>query len=652
MIKILPKVIADKIAAGEVVERPLSVVKELVENSIDAQATVITCEIRKGGKEYIRVTDNGMGIDKDQVALAFLRHATSKISTEEDLNSIGTLGFRGEALASIAAVSSVELITKTRERETGAKIVLRAGEAEEISDAACEEGTTIIVTDLFFNIPARRKFLKPDNSEAALITDYLSKMALAYPGVKFRLISNGTILYSTLGKGDLKQAILTLYNPQLAKGLVDVKGTKADMSITGFVSSPAYSRNNKRWQIFFVNGRWIKNKVLEEALEEAFYDKLFEGRHPSAFLFLSLDPKTVDVNIHPHKTEIKFYDERAIKEFVTASIRKSLLTGSAAPNAASIARTSESELSVEEAAFKYRTSDSEDQEYTGDSFSGEAALKELKNRDFSLKNGTFLNSGFGTDEVDRIKFMSTNDKSAKDNLFKQMRKESENLEKPRQEAMRIINGAEAAIPDGIAEGEDLKDEGRRFWFTGLRIIGQAFATYILAMDENCVYFIDQHAAHERILYERLMMDFGKAEKASQPMLMPMLLQMTIHEKEAAFEKLQLLRDLGFVIEDFGPGDIIIKEIPACMDLSEAEDFARHMLEAENPKDSSGSLKREDIISASCKAAIKANDRLTEEAMKRLFIDLDACENPFSCPHGRPTFLRFTLSDIERLFKRK
>lgn len=614
MIKILPKGIADKIAAGEVVERPLSVVKELVENSIDAQATVITCEIRKGGKEYIRVTDNGMGIDKDQVALAFLRHATSKISTEDDLNAIGTLGFRGEALASIAAVSSVELITKTRGSETGAKIVLRAGEAEEISDAACEEGTTIIVTDLFFNIPARRKFLKPDNSEAALITDYLSKMAIAYPGVKFRLISNGTILYSTLGKGDLKQAILTLYNPQLAKGLVDVKGAKEDMDLTGFVSTPAYSRNNKRWQIFFVNGRWVKNKVLEEALEEAFYDKLFDGRHPAAFLFLSLDPKAVDVNIHPHKTEIKFYDERAIKEFVTASIRKSLLTGSAAPDAASIARISETYSSVEEAPFMYKASD--------------------------------------PDEVDRTRFMSTNDGKAKDNLFKEMRIEAENLEKPRQEAILFKGGAQAEIPNGSPEEALDKEADRRFWFTGLKIIGQAFATYILAMDESCVYFIDQHAAHERILYERLMMDFGKAEKASQPMLMPMLLQMTIHEKEAAFEKLKLLRDLGFVIEDFGPGDIIIKEIPACMDLSEAEDFARHMLETESLKDSDGRLRRDAIISASCKAAIKANDRLTEEAMKQLFIDLDACENPFSCPHGRPTFLRFTLSDIERLFKRK
>ena len=340
MIRALPREISDKIAAGEVVERPVSIVKELIENSVDAGATAITCEIRKGGKEYIRVTDNGCGIPADEAELAFMRYATSKIATVEDLNAIETLGFRGEALASIAAVSRVELITKPAEQKTGTRIRLEGGIAEEITETACEDGTTLIVTDLFYNTPARRKFLKPDNSEAALISDYVSKMALAYPDIRFRLISNGTILYSTLGKGDLKSAILTLYSPQMAKGLVPVdgEGDTAGLKLAGFVSAPAYSRNNRRMQIFFVNGRWVRSRVMEDALEEAFSDKLFEGRHPAAFLFLELDPSAVDVNIHPHKTEIKFFDERGVSDFMIRAIRRSLLKQDGVAESASIAK--------------------------------------------------------------------------------------------------------------------------------------------------------------------------------------------------------------------------------------------------------------------------------------------------------------------------
>lgn len=628
MIKILPQEIADKIAAGEVVERPLSIVKELIENSIDAGATAITCEIKKGGKEYIRVTDNGRGIPKDEVRLAFMRYATSKISTEEDLNAIGTLGFRGEALASIAAVSRTELITKPAGQQTGTKIAVLAGDVDEFTDSACEDGTTIIVTDLFFNIPARRKFLKPDNSEASLITDYVSKMALAYPGVKFRLISNGTILYSTLGKGDLKQAILTLYNPQLAKGLVDIGGSEGNMSIYGSVTSPAYSRNNKRWQIFFVNGRWVKSKVMEDALEEAFSDKLFDGRHPAAFLFLTVDPTTIDVNIHPHKTDIKFFDERAVAEFMVKAIRRSMLTADAAPDVSEAVKTCEEDIIAPV-------------ELTKPEEPAEFRYKELE----SKTEGSLEKKIPGLGMVNVIPFSLTNTKNDTENIFAQIRSEAEKAEISVQETIQTYN------PQAGQQVQPRQIE-RQFWFTGLNIIGQAFATYILAMDENCVYFVDQHAAHERILYEKLTKKFTEEETASQPMLMPLLLQMTVHEKEAAAEKIALLEQLGYRIEDFGPGDIIIKEIPACMDMSEAEDFARHLMDSETLTKADSQLKRDSVISASCKAAIKANDRLSPEEMKHLFVSLDACENPFSCPHGRPTFLKFTLNDIERLFKRK
>ncbi len=616
MIRALPREISDKIAAGEVVERPVSIVKELIENALDAGSTAITCEIRKGGKEYIRVTDNGCGIPSGEVELAFMRYATSKIATEEDLNAIGTLGFRGEALASIAAVSRVELITRPAEQKTGTRIRLQAGIAEEITEAACEDGTTIIVTDLFFNTPARRKFLKPDNSEASLISDYVSKMALAYPGVRFRLISNGTILYSTLGKGDLKSAILTLYSPQMAKGMVEVAGDggkEGEMRLAGFVSSPAYSRNNRRMQIFFVNGRWVKSKVMEDALEEAFSDKLFEGRHPAAFLFLEVDPRSVDVNIHPHKTEIKFFDERGVADFMIRTIRRSLLKQEGVAESASIARP----LNREAETVYAKPYESEVPDNTG------------------TEPTAYLNI------VDINSLPATNEVSYTDNLFAKLREESDRRQLQVQEEIKPYSC-------GIA-GESEKP---RFLFASLNVVGEIFATYILAKDEDHLYLIDQHAAHERVLFEQLMRVFNGAEKASQPILAPILLQLGSAVRPSAAEGLQLLRELGYRIDEFGMGDLVVKEIPSCMDLQEAEDFAIHILQQDSVKAADVQLKREELTSNACKAAIKANDRLDLPEMKELFLRLDACENPFSCPHGRPTLIALSQSDIERQFKRK
>ncbi len=613
MIRALPKTISDKIAAGEVVERPVSIVKELIENAVDAGATVITCEIQKGGKDYIRVTDNGCGIPAEEVELAFMRYATSKIVTEDDLNAIGTLGFRGEALASIAAVSRVELITKPADQKTGTRIRLEAGVCEETAETACEDGTTIVVTDLFFNTPARRKFLKPDSSEASLISDYVSKMALAYPHIRFRLVSNGTILYSTLGKGDLKAAILTLYSPQIAKGMVSVEGEEAgdnERHLSGFVSAPAYSRTNKRMQIFFVNGRWVKSRVMEDALEEAFSDKLFEGRHPSAFLFLDVDPRSLDVNIHPHKTEIKFFDERGVSEFLVRSIRRSLLKQEGVGDGSVIAKPV---LREPETVY--------------------AKPYEPDMPESVEKSGDFL------DVVDINSLPSITENERRENLFARLREESD----------RQIQVQETITPyGGSSEGKEIP----RFLFSSLTIVGEVFSTYIVAKDEGHLYLIDQHAAHERVLFEQLLKIFNGAERASQPILAPILLQVGSASAAETAEKLQLLDTLGYRIEEFGMGDLVVKEIPSCMDLGEAEDFAVSILDQSGVKASDIQLKREELTSNACKAAIKANDRMDVSEIRELFVRLDACENPFSCPHGRPTLLSFSQSDIERQFKRK
>lgn len=578
IIRALPKELAGKIAAGEVVERPLSIVKELLENSIDAGATSLTVEISKGGKEYIRVSDNGCGIPKAQLKLAFTRYATSKISTDEDLDNIGTLGFRGEALASIASVSYVELLSKTAGAKSGARIRLSAGEADSVEDAACEEGTTVIVRDLFFNTPARLKFLKPDNTEAALITDFVSKMALAYPGIRLRMISNGNILFSTPGLGDVYQSILTVYSPQIARSLIQLNEAdeRSGMSIKGYISAPAESKTNRRWQIFFVNGRLVKNKALEDALSEAYRDKLFEGRYPLAFIFLELPFSELDVNIHPHKSEIRFYKEEEVKAFAIRAVRNALLNPEALDYKAQKGISSSSIISL----------------YTEEEIPGT------------------------------------------ENIFKVLREKSDREEVLMQEEIPEFTQSSA---------------GREFYFRNLEFIGQAFDTYLICKDAANIYFIDQHAAHERILYEKLLANFNGAPNPSQPLLTPLLIELTGARKLEAENSLPLLRGLGFELGDFGPSSYRIEAIPSCMDMSEAEDFINAFFE-----DSSGRLqmKEKEIISKSCKAAVKAHDRLSQAEVQKLFEDLDNCENPFSCPHGRPVFVRFSEYETDRMFKRK
>lgn len=600
IIRSLSKEVADKIAAGEVVERPLSIVKELLENSIDAGATSVTVEMKKGGKEYIRVSDNGCGIPKDQLELAFTRYATSKIVSEEDLDSIGTLGFRGEALASIASVASVEMITRTAATKTGSKITVTASEIDSIDDTACEVGTTIIVKNLFFNVPARKKFLKPDNAESSLITDYVSKMALAYPEVKIRLISNGTILFSTTGKGDLKQVILTVFSQQIAKGLipVSISDDENNLSIRGYISQPTESKTNRKWQIFFVNGRLVKSKVLENAVADAYHDKMFDGHYPIVFLFFNLTPSDLDVNIHPHKTEIRFFDEASVSDFTVKSIRKALLN----PD-----------------ALNYHAKE-------------EKAVPFIEKKEIQVPVISKVDEASEKIEIQNFEYKAP--VSFKDVLS------------------GIENNTEIAVQEEFVQYDTKLSDDRLFEFSSLEYIGQAFDTYLLCKDKDNVYFIDQHAAHERIMYEKLIGKFNEQENDAQLLLSPIVLELTNSEKLIAQDTFSQLVDLGFGFEEFGPSSYLVKEIPACIDISEAETFLNEYFDAAEENKNNIQLKKDQIITRSCKSAVKAHDKLSVSEIKQLFVDLDKCENPFSCPHGRPTFIRFSEYEIERLFKRK
>ena len=442
MIKLLEKKVADKIAAGEVVDRPLSVVKELVENSIDAGSDAVVVEIKKGGKNYIRVSDNGCGINAEEVTTAFKRHATSKITAAEDLDSIQTLGFRGEALASIAAVSRTELITKTAESKTGTSITVEGGETAGISAIGCDSGTTVIVRDLFYNVPARYKFMKSDSAEAGLITEFVSQMALAYPDIKFKLINNESVQFLTQGRGDRYNSILTIYSKDIGKSLIPIEYETGEMKLEGYVSNVGESRNSRKNQIFFVNGRVITSRVMDTAVKNAYKERLFMGRFPIAFLFLSVKPDTLDVNIHPNKKEIRFDDEKSVEQFVTEAIKQALSTKDAAPAVnASLIKPEKPENKVKTPLTAQET---------------EIEIKPAPEKVIISR-----------------KPEKTNQLNIKE-LLSTMREESE------------IRENTSIIKPAVS---------RPFEFTGLTVRGSVFATYIIAEDDSDMYLIDQHAAH-------------------------------------------------------------------------------------------------------------------------------------------------------------
>ena len=603
MIIVLDKQIADKIAAGEVIERPVSIIKELVENSIDAEADSIVVEIKKGGKSYIRVTDNGQGIAHDETEKAFLRHATSKISTVRDLNSIQTLGFRGEALASICAVTRTELLTKRLCDKTGTRLILHGGEVVSSAHAGCPDGTTVVITDLFYNTPARLKFMKSDSAESTMIIDLMSQMALAYKDISFRLINNGNVLFSTSGDGNRLSIISRIFPGIDIRNLVEVDCVIPGISLKGFVSTPAMTRTGKNAQIFFVNGRVVNSKVIEKGITEGYRERLFDGRHPIAFLFLEINPEDLDVNIHPNKKEVRFNDERFVEEFISKAIKEALGRKEAVVRAADAFR----ESYENKAAFR-----------------SQEEVVSVKEEQFNFKNIMSTVSNDAAHFVQDVETPPVFNDFAGDNKSEDIFEDTIILEKP-------IH--------------------RPFDFDQLQIKGSLFDTYIMAADNDCFYLIDQHAAHERVFYEKLVSEYDAEEKVRQPILVPVILDVDI-SASASDEWLEILCDMGYTIENFGQNSYRISEIPTFMDLSEAENFARDFSDNVSAASATrNSVVINKLIMKSCKSAVKANDILNPEEIDALIKDLKQCVNPFSCPHGRPTFIKLSKHEIERLFKR-
>ena len=602
----LPKSVYDKIAAGEVIERPVSVVKELLENSIDADASFIVIEIRKGGKEYIRISDNGHGIRSEEIELAFERHATSKISNLQDLDNISTLGFRGEALSSIVSVAKVEMITKVTDADYGIHLIHENDEILEFSEIGAENGTTIIIKNLFYNLPGRLKFLKADHIEAQLIIDLLTKMALSRPEINLKLINNGKLLFTTGGKKDIKSNIACLYDNDLVASLLEYEDSNDFASLKVFFSNPGYSKANRKYQIFFVNGRYVHNKIIEKALSLAFEERLPKGRYPVAFIFLKISPWLIDVNIHPAKLEIKFLDENNISNFIVNAISTGLLTMSTIPKV-----TNKS----------YFVSNVQDNKiYNEASQVDIITLLETKREIYGKEHNEAFN------EKVEVSYYSHKPSESNmifsDDFIKNIEKKQNSELDSKQSIANIL------------------------------VKGSVFNTYILGEANNILYIIDQHAAHERILFEKFKSEYLSSEKFLQTLLIPLVINVTYTIREAHNSIISSTTELGFEIETFGPRSYIVRSIPMFLSLAEAEMFLIDFIDQYGEDSSEANdAKIDKLISNACKYAVKAHDHLDISEMERLLVDLADTDNPFSCPHGRPVLLRLTISEIEKMFKR-
>ena len=611
MIKVLDSFVADKIAAGEVIERPVSAVKELVENSIDAGAGSIIVEIRKGGKSYIRVTDDGCGISFDEAETAFLRHATSKITGITDLDNIVSLGFRGEALASISAVSRLTMVTRRAEDISGVKLVLHGGRVVTKERTGCNTGTTVIVEDLFYNTPARRKFMKTDAREASSIIELIQQYAVCYAGIRFMMINNGMTLFSTNGDGD-PYAVISLLYPSLAKnGLLPVSSS----SVKGYVSDPGSTMSTRKGQLFFVNGRLVSSAVIEKGLEEGYQGRIFSG-FPAAVLFIEAEPCDIDVNIHPGKQEIRFLRQDDVRSGIAEAVSKAVMTGAGVPKGFV--------KKIESDAEKQLNVDVQQKKETGsaDQTSIREFLKNLEERDSHKESREIPESA----EDPEIKMASA------------VAEEPELLYTP-------LSSQAKAAPEPVRIPAP-------FDFAELTYKGYIFNTYIIMQGSDEVYIFDQHAAHERVFYEKFMRGYNNSAHSPQPVLTAFTINVSNDVYSMSGEWLGDLVRMGYDIEDFGDCTFIVRGIPPYMSLSEAEGFARGYAEAVGETGGINRVVVDKLITKSCKSAVKAHDVLSEQEITDLMSELAKCDNPYSCPHGRPTFIRISSYDIERSFRRK
>ncbi len=642
-IQVLSKNVADMIAAGEVVSRPSSVVKELIENSMDANSKSITVEIKNGGISFIRVQDDGEGILEDDILTAFMTHATSKINKAEDLEAILTYGFRGEALSSIASVSETEMITKTKDSEMGIKVTISGGEVLGSENVGARCGTTMTVKNLFFNTPARFKFLKKDSAEASSVTEVCQKAALSRPDIAFKYINSGKEVFSTMGDNNLLNTIYSIYGKDLSKHMIEVKKDDGEIKVSGFIGTAKVARPNRMMQIFFVNGRSVSSKTMSFALSESFKNELTVGKFPVAFLNVLINPSLVDVNVHPSKTEVKFTDEKKLYDAVYWASKDALYQKPYIPSVEEILNKENINPVVEYNEYKGQTNKekeafSENKSDINKRYESLFVDKEKK-KVFSsftpIISKKEENEGKTYLRVSEPKaFYETNKKE--DKAFYETNKKED--KKPFREEIPLEEKEQIKL-------YEINDE--------IKIVGQVFSTYIIAEKGNEMLLIDQHAAHERLNYEKLMKERSENNVSTQLFLSPEIVSLTPTEMSLWEENKEFLDSIGFETEIIGENDIAVRSAPLG---SDGEDVASVIIELLTILSEDRKLKRtyreeRAIYSVSCKAAIKANMVLSEMEQKSLVEKVMALSGINTCPHGRPICIKMTKEKIEKEFKR-
>ncbi len=710
MIRVLDSFVADKIAAGEVIERPVSAVKELVENSIDAGSSSVIVEIRGGGKSYIRVTDDGCGIPADEAETAFLRHATSKISGIADLDHIVSLGFRGEALASISAVSKITLVSRTAESSAGVRLMMHGGKVISSERAGANGGTTIVAEDLFYNTPARRKFMRTDAREASAVIELVQHYAICYPKIRFMMISNGTTVFTTKGDGDTPAVIRTLYPDKAHSRLLEVKSE----AVRGYISDPGTTLTTRRGMLYYVNGRTVSSGVIEKAVMKGYDGRIFSG-YPVAILFIETDPQYIDVNIHPGKREIRFLHQNEISESISSAVSEALKPRAAIPQAVtpqSLNRKGTTSLHAEHDTLQAVTPDStERQVQDSHLIRRDADAQPQRQKSAVHTAGSDEVSSvrkpvpytLGTDPADRksrlpeavceqdqissYRTAVRSDVQAAAETGSQHETHADQSDNTADQTAYTsadqnggiddhyaesagITGEQSSIrdylkdlrrdedskPDGDtdvqgADAADAQDSSRPFDFDELKYCGYVFDTYIIMQAGDAMYVFDQHAAHERIFYEKFTGKYMNEEHFSQPVLTPFTLNVSADVYYMDRDWLEVLTEAGYDISDFGANTFIIRAIPAYMTLTEASDFANAFCESLDEAGTVNQTVIDKLIMKSCKSAVKGGDRLSRMEIDELIRQLSECQNPYACPHGRPVFIRISRYDIEKSFRR-
>ena len=649
-IKTLSEDTIDKIAAGEVVERPMSVVKELVENAMDAGSTAITVEIKNGGIDLIRVTDNGQGIESEEIRLAFARHATSKIRSAEDLTNLSSMGFRGEALSSIAAVAQVEVVTKTKASLTGVRYTIEGAIEKDFEEVGAPDGTTFLVKNLFFNTPVRRKFLKQPQTEGSYVAELLERLAMSRPDISFKFVQNGQVKFHTPGNGDLKEVIYRIYGREIASHLVPIEINEERLSLKGFLGKPEINRSNRNFEHYFINSRYVKSKVLAKAIEDGYKQYVMQHKFPFVVLHFSMQAEEVDVNVHPTKMEVRFSDEQYVYKTVTQSIISTFRSKELIVNATFGKDTKESKKETMPVYDKAKVPEPYMAQEKVTPVTNNLGLPVTK----PVKKAVPFVVDFGVEkEVQPIIKLSEQATVVKEPALEETYKvkgpvktevQVPEITKPL-ENIQIVK----ATQETLFEEQFLSEKAKETY----EILGQIFGTYWIVSYADRMYLIDQHAAHEKVKYERLVKAIAKKQVLTQSIMPPVVLQTSAKEEQAVLEHMDAFLQMGFEIEEFGDHAFCLRAVPVDLYGCSYQELFRELLDEmiDGPLTGAPEVVMNKLASMACKAAVKGNMKISHTEAVKLIDELLTLENPYHCPHGRPTIISMTKQEIEKKFKR-